>query len=487
MTSISAKCIKKAPDSNEFLGFSTSKLTALVQARELSIKELISASLERAAAVDKTFNAFTQIFYDESLKAAEQADKNVASGKNTGPLYGIPVSIKDFTPTRDQLTTRGSRTLAQNRGEADPIIVKRLKAAGAIVIAKTTTPEFAYSSFTQSPLWGITRNPWNPSHTPGGSSGGAAVSVVTGSVGIAEGTDMGGSVRIPSAFTGCVGLKPSKGRIPMDITGSVFDHISHFGPLARTVQDAALFLAATEGPDEADIQSQLAPHPLPETLVKNAKGLRIAVSPDLGIYNVDPVIISNLERSVAALVEAGAQVDWVELDWPTNYATEWVAYWEVFLAAQFGHLLEGHRKIMDPELVAVLDAGMKAKAVDLERGALTRTRQWQDMVKLFERYDALVCPTMAKTPPPVTAKDSDYESIDDEGRLNGLDMTAIFNNVGACPAIAVPNWTLLDNMPTSVQVIGRRFDDPTVLRIAACLEQYSPWPMWNLDCLSRDI
>ena len=477
--------IRSVGESNDILSYPATKLASLVKARELSVKELISASLERATAVDEQFNAFTQIFSEESLAAAELADKAIASGKGVGALFGVPISIKDFTPTEGQLTTRGSKTLEGNRGEADPVIVQRLKAAGAIVIGKTTTPEFAYSSFTQSPLWGTTRNPWSSGRTPGGSSGGAAVSVVTGSVALAEGTDMGGSIRIPSAFSGCVGLKPSKGRIPMDITGSVFDHISHFGPLARSVQDAALFLKVTEGPDETDMQSQLSPLPIPEKLLSNAKGLRIAVSPDLGIYNVDPAIISNLERSVAALSEAGAQVDWVELDWPTRYATDWVLYWEVFLAAQFGHLLKTHLEVMDPEFIAVMEAGMKASAVDIERGALTRTQQWRDMAKLFERYDALICPTTAQTAPLVTAKDSDFETLDGDGRLNGLDMTAIFSNVGVCPSIAVPNWTPDDSMPTSIQVVGRRFDDPTVLRIVSCLERYSPWPIWSSVCKSK--
>ena len=208
-----------------------------------------------------------------------------------------PVSIKDFTPTKGQLTTQGSMAYKDHYGTCDAVIVQRLKAAGAIVVAKTTTPEFAYSSFTQSRLWGVTRNPWNPALTPGGSSGGAAVSVVTSAVPLAEGSDMGGSVRIPAAFSGCVGMKPSKGRIPMEVTETVFDHISHFGPLARTVEDVALFLRVTEGPDERDIQSQLNPLPVPESLHSVVRGLRIAASPDLGFYEVDAGIVRNLEKA----------------------------------------------------------------------------------------------------------------------------------------------------------------------------------------------
>lgn len=463
----------------DILALSATNLARHIKARSVSVEEVVQASLNRIQQVQQSFNAFTEIYADHSLDAARAADRTLRQGANDLPMFGLPITIKDFTPTRGQLTTRGSKTLAQSRGQFDPIIVQRLKHAGAIVVAKTTTPEFAYSSFTQSPLWGVTCNPWNPAHTPGGSSGGAAVTVVTGAVTLAEGTDMGGSVRIPAALSGCVGLKPSKGRIPMDITDTVFDHISHFGPLARNVEDIALFLRATEGADERDIQSQIFPTPLPTQLRTDAKGLKIAVSADLGMYHVAPDVRQNLDRSVAALRDAGATVEWVDLNWPASYATEWFTYWCVYLAAQFGHLLATDRALMDPELVKLLEQGLRTDAVSIERGGILRTRQWHAMAQLFETHDALICPTMAQSAPLTTAIDSDFDAFDDMGRLMGLDMTAVFNNVSVCPAIAVPNWSLDDGLPTSVQIIGRRFDDPTVLRIAACLEHQMPWPQWS--------
>ena len=460
------------------LTLSASELAIGFRNRRFSVEEVIRASLERIEYVQDRFNAFTQIYAEEGIEAARHADLKLACGTAAGPLFGVPVSVKDLTPTKGQLTTRGSKAFAGHCGAYDAVIVQRLKAAGAIVVAKTTTPEFAYSSFTQSPLWGVTRNPWNPACTPGGSSGGAAVSVVTGAVFLAEGTDMGGSVRIPASLSGCVGLKPSKGRIPMDITETVFDHISHFGPLARTVEDVVLFLRATEGADERDIQSQLNPLPIPDPLPSNVDGLRIAASPDLGFYDVDPIVARNLERSVTVLRDAGARVDWINLNWPASYAADWFDYWCVFLAAQYGHLLNCDPDLLDDELASMLKHGIRMDAVTIERGAMARTRQWRDMARMFETYDALICPTTARTAPLTTAKDADFETIDGNGRLNGLDMTAVFNNVAVCPAIAVPNWSLDDGLPTSVQIVGRRFDDPTVLRVAASLERQTSWPRW---------
>ena len=372
---------------------SASELATGFRDRRFSVEEVVRGSLERIEHVQDRFNAFSEIYREQSLDAACRADSDLAGGETVGPLFGVPVSIKDFTPTKGQLTTRGSMVFKDHHGTHDAVIVQRLKAAGAIVVAKTTTPEFAYSSFTQSPLWGVTCNPWNPAHTPGGSSGGAAVSVVTGTVALAEGSDMGGSVRIPAAFSGCVGMKPSKGRIPMEVTETVFDHISHFGPLARTVEDVALFLRVTEGPDERDIQSQLNPLPIPEPLRADVRGLRIAASPDLGFYEVDPGILLNLERSITALRDAGATVDWIDLDWPASYATDWFDYWCVFLAAQYGHLLNENRDLLDPDLAATLEHGVGLDALTIERGAAARTRQWHDMSRMFGTYDALICPT----------------------------------------------------------------------------------------------
>src|ERR1700757_4100656 len=221
----------------------------------LSPVELIDNSLARIAAVNPALNCFCFVYPEEARARARAAEAEAKAGAKLGPLHGVPFAIKDLTPTKGKRTTLGSYAYEHWIPDEDAPIVEALTKAGGIMVGKTTTPEFAYSSFTESPLWGITRNPWDTSRTPGGSSGGSGAAVASGCVPLAEGSDMGGSVRIPASFCGIVGLKPSFGPIPFTILPSIFDSLSHFGPLARTIDDAALFLGITQGPDERDIQS----------------------------------------------------------------------------------------------------------------------------------------------------------------------------------------------------------------------------------------
>jgi Asp-tRNA(Asn)/Glu-tRNA(Gln) amidotransferase A subunit family amidase len=283
-------------------------------------------------------------------------------------------------------------------------VVEKLSAAGAILVGKTTTPEFAHAGFTESPLWGVTRNPWDPARTPGGSSGGSGAAVASGCVPLAEGTDMGGSVRIPAAECGIVGLKPSLGRIPMDILPSLFDNISHFGPLTRCVDDAALFLAAAQGSDERDIQSNTALLDLPRPIPGAIKGRRLALSLDLGFYAVNPEIEANTRAAAKALEDAGAVVEEVALAWSAEIDWTWRKIWGVFMAAYFGEHLAEWREQMDPDVIKLMEAGFAMSAVDYKRLEILRSEQWRALAGVLARYDALICPTMAQPPPPVEAK-----------------------------------------------------------------------------------
>lgn len=455
----------------------------LIRARELSPVDLVEASLARIEAVNPALNAFAFVFPDEARAQARAAESAVMRGGDPGPLHGLPVAFKDFTPTKGHRTTLGSRCYEHWVPDADPVIVRRFKAAGAIIIGKTTTPEFAHSGFTISPLWGVTGNPWDAARSSGGSSGGSGVAATTGCVALAEGTDMGGSVRIPAALCGCVGLKPSLGRIPMDILPTVFDDMSHFGPLARTINDAALFLRVAEGPDDADINSQPVPKPLPQRFDADLSGLRLALSADLGLYNVDSEVAANLRATAAELEMAGAVVEEVSLTIDFEMLQAWTDWWGVYLASGFGHLLPEHRDRLDPYVVRLMEAGLAMNAVAFKRIEAIRTELWRRLAAVFARCDALLCPTMARPAPLNSERGRNFWKPNVEGRIDGLDMTEFFNMTGQCPALSVPSGVTRAGLPTAIQIVGRRFDDPTVLRIGAAVEERRPWRNWTLDAL----
>jgi Asp-tRNA(Asn)/Glu-tRNA(Gln) amidotransferase A subunit family amidase len=449
------------------------ELALRIRARELSPVEVVENSLARINEVNPALNCFCFTFPDEALDKARAAEQAVMDGKPLGPLHGVPVAIKDLTPTKGKRTTLGSRSHEHNVPDHDAVIVEKLLGAGAIMVGKTMTPEFAYSSYTESPLWGITRNPWNTERSPGGSSGGSGAAVASGCVPFAEGSDMGGSVRIPAALCGITGLKPSFGRIPFEILPSQFDQISHFGPLARTVGDAALFLSVAQGPDERDIQSQKPALDIPIPPPTDLSGMSLALCPNLGYYALHPDVEANCRAAAEALTEAGATVTEVDLPWNQQINEAWGAHWGVYLAAFFGHLLDEWRDTMDPNVVALMDAGLAMSAVDFKRLEFIRTEQWKALSPILEQHHALLCPTMALPANPVGTGDQEYDS--DDGLYHGYDMTEVFNFVSQCPVYSVPSGFAADGLPTALQIVGRRFDDNSVLRIGAALEHHRPW------------
>ncbi|UCH75336.1 MAG: amidase [Rhodospirillales bacterium] len=451
------------------------ELAARIARKELSPVDVVADSLARIDAVNPALNCFCFVFAEEAMAKARVAEEAVMRGDPLGPLHGVPVAIKDFTPTRGKRTTLGSHAFEDWIPNHDALIVERLRDAGAIMVGKTTTPEFAHSSFTKSPLWGVTRNPWNPAKTPGGSSGGGAAAVASGCVPLAEGTDMGGSVRIPASFSGIVGFKPSLGRIPMDILPTVFDTISHFGPLTRNIADAALFMSVAAGPADRDILSLAPAIAFDVPPPADVAGLRFALSIDLGYMAVDPGVEACVREAAAALIEAGATVEEIELGWTKEATLDWLRYWEVYLAAFFADKLETHREQLDPAVVALLEAGLRMDAVTFKRLEIARTEQWLRLADVFREHDALLCPTMALPAPEAEGMDADFDWIDDDGRYHGLDLTCPFNSVGQCPALSVPAGFTDEVLPVGLQIVTNRFDDPMALRIGAALETVRPW------------
>lgn len=445
-------------------------------ADEISPVEVVQNSLERIEEVNDALNCFCFTFPEEALENASSAEQRLRTGK-ARPLEGIPIAIKDFTPTKGKRTTRGSRLLQDWVPDWNPVIVERLLAAGAIMVGKTTTPEFATSGFTDSPLWGVTRNPWNRARTPGGSSGGSGAAVASGCVPLAEGTDMGGSVRIPAALCGTVGLKPSLGRIPMDIIDTAYCNISHFGPLARTVDDAALFLDVAQGEHAADIQSQprcQLSHPTPS----DVNGMCFALDVTLGFCAVDPGVEANLRETADALGEAGAIVTEVDLGWDSNIVELWEGSWGIFMAAAYDNItdvpLDENRERMSESLVRWIELGRSIDAVTARKWEFERTRYWHSLGAVLENHQALLCPTTAIIAPPVEMRDWDFGGTNEVGLLKCMDMTSPFNYMAQCPALSVPSG-FIDGLPTATQVVARRYDDALALQIGAAIEEAMPW------------
>ena len=451
-------------------------LAERIRKKQLSPVELMKNTLARIEAVNPKLNCFAFVYPEEALEKAKQAERAVMKGAALGPLHGVPLAIKDLTPTKGKRTTLGSYAFEHNVPDRDAVIVTRLTdEAGGIMVGKTTTPEFAYSSYTESPLWGITRNPWNPERCPGGSSGGSGAAVATGCVPIAEGTDMGGSVRIPASWSGTVGLKPSIGRIPMDILPSVYDSLSHFGPLARTIDDARLFLDVAQGPHDIDIMSNGTRVALPDPTPGDVKGMRFAMDIDLSCYWIDPEVERNVRAAAKALEAAGATVEEVELDWPRRFNDMWVELWAVFMSGYFGDKLDKFRDKMDPNVVALIEQGNAMSATHYKRLEIERTEQWNRFRPIIEKYDAFLCPTMAIPAPPVGGSEADFQVRSGDGLYHGQDMTALFNNIPQCPALSVPAGWSKDGLPVGLQIVTRRYREDTALRIGRALEMQRPW------------
>ncbi|MSO92503.1 MAG: amidase [Rhodospirillales bacterium] len=450
-------------------------LAKLIRERKVSPVQVVENSLARIAEVNPKLNCFCFVYGEEALAKAREAETAVTNGGKLGPLHGVPIAIKDVTPTKGKRTTMGSYVRENWVPNFDAIVVERLLGAGAIMVGKTTTPEFAHSSFTKSKLWGVTRNPWNPERTPGGSSGGAGAAVASGCVPIAEGSDMGGSVRAPAASCGLVGLKPSFGRIPFEIYPSVFDQTCHFGPLARTVDDAALFLQVAQGPDERDINSISPGIDVPVPTSADIKGLKLAYSRDLGFFNVTPEVEANTRAAVDSLRTCGATVDEVNLVLTPEDDAVGNRYWAVYHAALHAEHLPKWRDKMTPWLVKRIEDALKMSAVDFKKIEFHRTNLWNRLRAILAKYDALLCPTLTRTAPGAEQNDSDFSGMDDQGLYRGFELTFPFNMVAQCPALSVPSGFAPDGLPTALQIVGRRFDDLMVLRIAAALAAVRPW------------
>ncbi len=454
------------------------QLARMISSKKVKPSEVMGAILARIEKVNPKLNAYCTLAQESAMAEARAADKKVTRAKSLGLLFGVPVSIKDLIFTKGLRTTFGSRMHENFIPDQDEVVVERLKAAGAIVLGKTTSCEFGYKSVTDSPLWGITRNPWNLEMTPAGSSGGAAAAVASGMGPLAVGSDGGGSIRAPASFCGIFGLKPSRGRIPLYplLPGweTLDRRLAHLGPLTRTVADAALMMEVMVGPDDRD------PLSLPggrvafrRELKKGIRGLKIAWSLDLGYAVVDGRVKGAVESAVKAFSEVGAKLEEARPDFPPMHD----AFQLIFAAGcagSIGDRLEEWKDRLDPGLVRLTEIGLKANAADYVRATNRSHFLWEKMQAFFEKYDLLLTPTLSVPPFPVGVDWPRDVAGQKVHPLNYLAFTYPFNLTGQ-PAASVPcGWTG-DGLPIGLQIVGKRFADVTVLRAAAAFEEARPW------------
>jgi len=446
------------------------ELAGLLAAGAVSAREVTAAHLERIAAVGPSVNAIVTITAEAAMRQARMLDDAFARSGPVGPLHGLPVAHKDLAETRGVRTTYGSRVFADNVPDVDALHVARMRAAGAICLGKTNTPEFGAGSQTFNEIFGVTRNPYDLTKTSGGSSGGAAAALAARLVALADGSDMGGSLRNPAAFCNVVGLRPAPGRVPMWPAGDPWSPISVAGPMARTVGDVALLLDAISGPDSRSPLALDSPsRPFVSTLHEAPEKLRVAFSPDLGGLPVDPQVRAALERARTVLEEMGYDVHDDEPD--LGGADEAFETWRaVAYASSYGPLLRTHRSSLKDTVVWNIEQGLALNGEDVARAVRLRGQVHESARRFFDHYDILCAPVTQVPPFDVTV-----EWIPE---IDGVPMTTYIEWMRSCsritvtglPALSVPCGFTTGGLPLGMQIIGPARGERLVLQLAAAFE-----------------
>lgn len=454
------------------------ELLQLYRSGQASPVEVTQAVLARIERLNPQINAFCVVDPDAALASARASEArwqaHRSSGAPVGELEGVPTTIKDLILTRGWPTLRGSRTIdPQQAWDVDAPATARLREAGAVLLGKTTTPEFGCKGETNSPATGITRNPWNTAHTPGGSSGGAAAAVAAGLGPLAVGTDGAGSVRIPAAFCGNVGLKPSFGRVPA-YPLSPFGSVAHLGPHTMSVRDAALMMNVLKKPDARDWTS-LPPESTDYTvgLEDGIRGMRIAYSPTLGYArNVHPEIAAAVDAGVRQLQALGAHVEQVDpgFDDPLDITT---GLWFLGAHTVWSGLTPEQQAVTDPDFRAEAALGAQLSAAQVQQLNLRRGALGSHMRQFMQRYDLLVTPSVAV--PAFEARPAGTVPMDPQAMLGWTPFSYPFN-LTQQPAITVPCGLTSKGLPMGLQIVGPMFGDALVLRAARAFESVHPVP-----------
>ncbi len=458
-------------------------LAALIRTKQLSAVEVTEAALERMARLDPGLNAFCTPTPELARQSAQQIEAEIVAGNPVGPLAGVPVAIKDLVCTKGIRTVSGSKAYEDFIPDEDDVVVERLKAAGAIILGKTNVPEFGYVAVTDNPVFGATRNPWDLTKTPGGSSGGSTVAVATGMCPFEIASDGGGSIRIPASFCGVYGIKASMGRVPAypgcrdeRYPGvSSWDSIEHIGPVSRTVADSALMLSVIAGPDDRDRHSlPAAAFDWMATLRGDIKGLKIAYSPDWGYAAVDPQVRHIIEQAVRVFEQdLGCTIEIVHPGWedPADAFAAIIAMESDLVGMRAMADQLGDQ--MTPYLRDFLAKPWTAE--EFTNANRMRKAVCNKMWKLMRHYDLLLTPTLSVPPFPLGIPVGP-DRIDGRPvrRTDWLCFTFPMNLTGR-PAASIPAGWTADGLPVGLQITGRHLDDPLVLKASAAFEAAAPW------------
>ena len=447
------------------------ELARRIATRELSPVTVVDAVIAQAETMDRTLNLFAEPTFDQAREAARAAEAAIMTGAPLGSLRGVPITVKDYVAVAGLRWANGSAAFMDNVAVEDAAVVARVKAAGAIIIGKTTLPEFAHKVLTDSPAFGVTRSPWSLDHTPGGSSGGASAALAVGVAPIAIGTDGGGSIRCPSSCCGLAGLKATLGRIPQEAPDG-FANYFFVGPMARRAQDVALLLSVMAGPLPADPYSIGAPSlaidlASPE---RAAPGLKIGWIEHFGRYRTDPEVARLTGAAVRSLEAQGAVVEELHDPCFDDVFDIYTVIASSAHMARYGGLVERWGERMTPSFLDSVAKGKKWSVVDVIRANDQRTRLFRAVQLLFERFDVIATPTMIAPPKPLDAGGS----IATEMYAEWAAPLYPFNLTGH-PAMSVPAGFTADGLPVGLQLIGPWFAEERLLRIAALLETIEPW------------
>jgi amidase len=461
---------------HEVCALSAVEMARLLRTRQLSAREVLAAHLDRIDRVNPALNAIVTLVPEQALAAAARADEALATGAAVGPLHGLPIAHKDLQPTPGIRTTFGSPLFKDFVPSQGSLLVERVARAGAIVVGKTNTPEFGAGSQTFNTVFGATRNPYDPSKTCGGSTGGGAVALACGMLPIADGSDMGGSLRNPASFCNVVGMRPSAGRVPVWPSVSGWSTLSVEGPMARSVADVALFLSALAGPDPRSPISLAEPGArFAAPLDRDFSGVRVAWWKNLGGLPVDRRVRAQVNAQRRHFESLGCIVEEAEPDFGEADEIFKTLRALAFLESR-GETVAQHRSMVKDTVVWEVDRGLRLTAADVARAEIKRTALYQQMRQFMERYEFFVLPVSQVPPFDVTQPYvTEIEGVAMDTYIDWM-KSCYFVSATGHPAISVPAGFTEDHLPIGLQIVARHRDDWGLLQVAYAYEQASASP-----------